>query len=112
MNNLEIITVPVIAGIVYFVMAVYKKLVSGQSQIWTNLIPVWASILGIALGLLAYFFVPDSIVADNVLAAILQGLASGLVAVGVNQVYKQATKASSDKQTKTTVQEDDKNDEA
>lgn len=91
-NVLEIASVPVIVAIVYFVMAVYKKLVTGQKEVWTNLIPVWASILGIGLGLIAYFFVPGVMAVDNVLSAVLLGLASGLMAVGVNQVYKQAAK--------------------
>lgn len=92
-NVLEIAGIPVIVGIVYFVMAVYKKLVTGKKEIWTSLIPVWASILGIGLGLVAYFCVPSVTTADNVLSAVLLGLASGLMAVGVNQIYKQASKA-------------------
>lgn len=97
-NVLEIASVPVIVAIVYFVMAVYKKLVTGQKEVWTNLIPVWASILGIGLGLIAYFFVPGVMAVDNVLSAVLLGLASGLMAVGVNQVYKQATKVENAKE--------------
>ena len=88
-SALEIISVPVIAGIVYFVMTVYKTLVKNAPAIWTSLIPVWAAVLGIALGLTAYFLVPEVMPAENALVAVLVGLASGLGAVGVHQVGKQ-----------------------
>lgn len=96
-NVLEIVSVPVIVGIVYFVMAVYKTLVKNAPAIWTSLIPVWAAVLGIALGLVAYFLVPEVMPAENVLVAVLVGLASGLGAVGVHQVGKQIEKAKEDK---------------
>ena len=86
-NALEVVTVPVIAAIVYGVMAVYKH------AVWTSLIPVWAGILGIALGVAAYFLVPEAMPADNVLSAVLLGLASGLSATGLDQVYKQIKKS-------------------
>ena len=88
-SALEIISVPVIAGIVYFVMTVYKTLVKNAPAIWTSLIPVWAAVLGVALGLTAYFLVPEVMPAENALVAVLVGLASGLGAVGVHQVGKQ-----------------------
>lgn len=96
-SALEIISVPVIAGIVYFVMAVYKPLVKNAPAIWTSLIPVWAAVLGIVLGLVAYFLVPEVMPAENALVAVLVGLASGLGAVGVHQVGKQIEKAKEDK---------------
>ena len=95
-SALEIISVPVIAGIVYFVMAVYKTLVKNAPAIWTSLIPVWAAVLGVALGLVAYFLVPEVMPAENALVAVLVGLASGLGAVGVHQVGKQIEKAKED----------------
>lgn len=96
-SALEIISVPVIAGIVYFVMTVYKTLVKNAPAIWTSLIPVWAAVLGIVLGLVAYFLVPEVMPAENALVAVLVGLASGLGAVGVHQVGKQIEKAKEDK---------------
>ena len=95
-SALEIISVPVIAGIVYFVMTVYKTLVKNAPAIWTSLIPVWAAVLGIVLGLVAYFLVPEVMPAENALVAVLVGLASGLGAVGVHQVGKQIEKAKED----------------
>lgn len=97
-SALEIISVPVIVGIVYFVMAVYKTLIKNAPAIWTSLIPVWAAVLGIGLGILAYYCVPEVMPADNVLVAVLIGLSSGLGAVGVHQVGKQIEKAKDDEQ--------------
>ena len=97
-SALEIISVPVIVGIVYFVMAVYKTLVKNAPAIWTSLIPVWAAVLGIGLGILAYYCVPEVMPAENVLVAVLIGLSSGLGAVGVHQVGKQIGKAKDDEQ--------------
>mgnify|MGYP001625399406 CR=1 FL=1 len=93
---LEIVSVPVIIGIVYFVMEVYKTLVKDAPAIWTSLIPVWAAILGLGLGVIAYFFVPTVMPADDIFTAILIGLASGLGAVGIHQVGKQIEKAKED----------------
>lgn len=86
---LEIVSVPVIIGIVYFVMEVYKTLVKNAPAVWTNLIPVWAAVLGLGLGIIAYYCVPEVMPADDVFTAILIGLASGLGAVGIHQVGKQ-----------------------
>lgn len=86
---LEIVSVPVIIGIVYFAMEAYKALVKNAPAVWTNLIPVWAAILGVGLGVIAYFFVPTIMPADDIFTAILIGLSSGLGAVGVHQVGKQ-----------------------
>lgn len=97
-SALEIISVPVIVGIVYFVMAVYKTLIKNAPAIWKSLIPVWAAVLGIGLGILAYYCVPEVMPADNVLVAVLIGLSSGLGAVGVHQVGKQIGKAKDDEQ--------------
>lgn len=94
---LEIVSVPVIIGIVYFVMEVYKALVKSAPAVWTNLIPVWAAILGLGLGVIAYFFVPTIMPADDIFTAILIGLASGLGAVGIHQVGKQIEKTKEDK---------------
>ena len=79
-NAVEVVAVPVIAAIVYGVMAVYRQLVAGKAAVWTSLIPVWAGILGTAIGVIAF-------------SAILLGLASGLSATGADQVYKQIKKS-------------------
>lgn len=91
---LEVVSIPVIVSIVYLVMAIYKKLVENKATIWTSLIPMWAAILGAALGVLAFYVVPEIVPAENVLVAIFIGMSSGLAATGTNQVFKQIKKSS------------------
>lgn len=87
---MEVVSVPVIAAIVYGIMTVYKNLFTAEK--WRRLIPLWSAVLGVILGVVAYYVAPEIIVADNILTAIEIGLFSGLGATGINQIYKQATK--------------------
>lgn len=93
METLEIIGIPAIVVVVYFVMSIYKKVVADKPELWTNLIPVWAGILGLALGLVSYYCIPAIMPADNVMMAVIYGIASGLTAVGANQTIKQIKKS-------------------
>lgn len=90
-NILEIVSVPVIATAVYWVINLIKYVVK-SNEIFMRLIPIIATILGAMLGIICYFALPDIIAADNWLMSILIGGASGLSATGVNQVIKQLTK--------------------
>lgn len=93
-NLIEITSVPVIVAIVYAALALYKHFVKVEK--WVRLIPLWAALLGVVLGIVAFYAVPEIIPADNVLVAILVGGASGLAATGTNQIYKQFTKDKDD----------------
>lgn len=96
-NLIEVVSVPVIAAIVYVFMTIYKNLTKDKAGIWTNLIPLWAAILGAILGVIAFYAAPSIIPADNVLLAVVIGMASGLTATGVNQIWKQLVKAAAEK---------------
>lgn len=91
-NAYEIAAVPVIVVIVYVFMAIYRKIVEGKAEVWTNLIPLWAGLLGAVLGIVGYWAAPDLIPADNFVVALAVGLVSGLGATGINQVGKQLKK--------------------
>lgn len=91
-NAYEIAAVPVIVVIVYVFMAIYRKIVEGKAEVWTNLIPLWAGLLGAVLGIVGYWAAPDLIPADNFIVALAVGLVSGLGATGINQVGKQLKK--------------------
>lgn len=93
---LNIVCLPIIVAIVYVVMAVYKHFVNGKNEAWTRLIPVWAAVLGAVLGIYAFYKVPQLMIADNVLCALLVGLVSGLSAVGFNQIKQQISKIGSE----------------
>ncbi|MCX4363133.1 MAG: phage holin family protein [Clostridia bacterium] len=88
---LELISVPVIAAIVYWVINLIKY-ATKQNEKFMRFIPLVAAALGAVLGIVAYFAVPNIVPAENVFVAILIGIASGLTATGTNQIIKQLGK--------------------
>lgn len=87
-SYLELVSVPAIAAIVYWVIAIIKYAVK-ENETFKRFIPLIAAGLGVILGVVAYYLVPGIIPADNVVVAIIIGGASGLTATGVNQIIKQ-----------------------
>ena len=79
----DIISVPAIMVIAYLVGEVVKA--SGIPNKW---IPIIAGIVGGAPGALALGVMPD-FPANDYITAVAIGIASGLAAVGVNQIVKQ-----------------------
>ena len=88
---LELISVPVIAAIVYWVINLIKY-ATKQNEKFMRFSPLVAAALGAVLGIVAYFAVPNIVPAENVFVAILIGIASGLTATGTNQIIKQLGK--------------------
>ena len=87
-SYLELVSVPAIAAIVYWVIAIIKYAVK-ENETFKRFIPLIAAGLGVILGVVAYYLVPGIVPADNVVVAIIIGGASGLTATGVNQIIKQ-----------------------
>ncbi len=85
---IELISVPVIATIVYWLINAIKYAVK-ENETFKRFIPLVAVGLGSICGLIAYYAIPGYIVADNVFVAIVIGGASGLSATGTNQIIKQ-----------------------
>lgn len=67
---LELISVPVIAAIVYWVINLIKY-ATKQNEKFMRFIPLVAAALGAVLGIVAYFAVPNIVPAENVFVAIL-----------------------------------------
>jgi len=88
---LELISVPAIAAVVYWVVNLIKYTV-GENETFKRFIPLIATALGIICGVICFFLIPSIVPADNVLVAIVIGGASGLTATGANQIIKQLTK--------------------
>ncbi len=95
MEYLELISVPAIATIVYWVINIIKYAVQDNEK-FKRFIPLISAGLGAVLGVVAFFALPSIISADNVCVAILVGGASGLTATGTNQIIKQLTKKDDD----------------
>jgi len=91
---MEIISVPIIASLVYSLIEIYKKIIEKHSiyEKLVRLVPIVSGILGIIAGIVFYFALPQLIPAQDILTAILVGGASGLSATGCNQIFKQLNK--------------------
>ena len=88
---LEVISVPAIATVVYWIIELLKYTTGGNEK-FKKFIPLVSAVLAIICGVVCYFAIPSVIPAENVLVAILIGAASGLTATGFNQVVKQLKK--------------------
>ena len=99
MEYLELISVPAIATIVYWVINIIKYAVQ-ENEKFKRFIPLISAALGAVLGVVAFYALPSIIPADNVCVAILVGGASGLTATGTNQIIKQLGKKDGDDESK------------
>lgn len=88
---LNLISVPAIAAVVYWVINIVKHAV-GENEKFNRFIPLIAATLGIVCGIICYYAVPSIIPAENIVVAIVIGGASGLTATGTNQIIKQLGK--------------------
>lgn len=95
MEYLELISVPAIATIVYWVINLIKYAVK-ENETFKRFIPLISAALGAVLGVVAFYAVPSIIPATNVCVAVLIGGASGLTATGTNQIIKQLGKGGDD----------------
>ena len=88
---LNLISVPAIAAVVYWVINIIKHAV-GENEKFKKFIPLIAAALGVVCGIICYYTVPNIIPAPNIVVAIVIGGASGLTATGTNQIIKQLGK--------------------
>lgn len=88
---LNLISVPAIAAVVYWVINIIKHAV-GENEKFKKFIPLIAAALGVVCGIICYYAVPSIIPAENIIVAIVIGGASGLTATGTNQIIKQLGK--------------------
>lgn len=91
MDYLQIISVPVIATIVYWAVNLIKYAVNNNEK-FKRFIPLISAGLGAVLGVACFYAVPSIIAASNVLTAMILGGSSGLSATGCNQIIRQLSK--------------------
>lgn len=83
---IKILGILAILGLVYIAMAIYRRLVKDQSNgVWRRLIPMWAVLIGMGLGLIFFESVPEVMPTTNLLTSIILGGITGWAAVGANQ---------------------------
>ncbi len=97
MDYLNLISIPSIATIVYWIINIIKYTLNNNEN-FKRFIPLSATLLGAIFGTVAYYVFPEIIPAPNLIVAILIGASSGLTATGFNQTIKQLSKYSEEKQ--------------
>jgi hypothetical protein len=86
----SIVTIPVIATIVYGIIELAKYLFSDKTDKKINkYLPIIAAILGGILSVASFFLFPEIIPASTWYSSLVMGMASGLSSVGVHQITKQ-----------------------
>jgi uncharacterized membrane protein HdeD (DUF308 family) len=88
----SIATLPVIAAAIYGIIEFLKYFVFAENETFKKYIPVISTVLGGVIGIVAFFAFPESIPVGTWYGSILIGCASGLSAVGINQIKKQIQK--------------------
>ena len=88
----SIITIGIISAAVYAIIECLKLLWLNDREDLKKYIPIIAAAIGGVLGISTYFVRPDVLPSPTWYGAIITGLASGLSAVGINQIPKQLGK--------------------
>jgi hypothetical protein len=88
----SVITIPFIVGLVYAITEVIKLFLSKKYPDINKFLPIIAGVSGIAISIIIFFVEPEIIPATTWYYSAIIGLASGLSAVGINQVGKQIKK--------------------
>lgn len=101
---LQFLCVPAITIAVYAVIAVINKAV-GENEKFKRFIPLLALILGVFIGVICYYALPEVLSASSLAMAIVMGGASGLAATGGDQIIKQLTKNTTSETTDTATEE-------
>lgn len=84
-------TIPFIVFVVYWVINLLK-LLTNYNEKFLRFIPLIATGLGAILGVIIFYAVPEVLIAENVLNAVIVGASSGLASTGFNQIFKQLSK--------------------
>lgn len=78
------------------VIAVICYLIGMGLKAWDSFddrkIPVLMGICGAVLSVIAFYFAPNIIPAEDIITAIAIGIVSGFTATGINQIWKQSNK--------------------
>lgn len=83
---IKILGILAILGFIYVAMAIYRRLVKDHSNVvWRRLIPMWAVLIGMGLGLIFFECIPSIMPTTNILTSIIVGGIAGWAAVGANQ---------------------------
>ena len=84
---IELVCVPVMTSSIYWIMATLKFAFKNNA-IFLRLVPLLSLILGAIMGAVLFYVVPDMIMSENIVIAILMGGSSGLTSIGAEELIK------------------------
>lgn len=84
----KIVGIIAIFLIAYAVLALYNKFAKKRGRIVRRLIPLWAMLLGIFLGIFVYSVFPEIMPAPSLFTSVILGAITGLAATGLNQLMR------------------------
>lgn len=96
--ELNLPTMPFIVLAVYLIIYI-MKFFTFKTDNQRKAIPPVSAVIGGIIGIALFYKLPDAIGAENIVEACTTGMASGLAAVGCNQVFKQFKKYSGEIET-------------
>lgn len=85
----SIATVPIVVLAVYGIIEFLKYFIIQKNERVHKCIPLFAACFGGIISVSVYFIAPEFVPVSHWFNALLMGVASGLSAVGVNQIKKQ-----------------------
>lgn len=88
----SIMTIPIVSACVYGIVEFLKYFFFEKNEKFKRFIPVFSALVGALITWIVFLVSPDLIPCAEWTGAILMGAASGLSAVGINQIKKQAEK--------------------
>lgn len=91
MTDLNALSIPMVAAFVYVLNEATKGIAKSFGKDINRYIPIFSVAFGLILGVGGYF-IPSMKMGDNIITAIIAGIASGLAATGSHQVGHQLTK--------------------
>lgn len=99
--ELNLPTMPFIVLAVYVIIYLLK-FVTFKTDSQRKAIPPVSAIIGGLIGIALFYKMPSAIAAEDIIEACTTGMASGLAAVGCNQVFKQFKKYTGETETEDT----------
>lgn len=88
----SVMTIPIVSACVYGIVEFLKYFFFENNKKFKKFIPVFSALVGALITWIVFLVSPDLIPCAEWYGAVLMGAASGLSAVGINQIKKKAEK--------------------
>lgn len=103
----QVCSIPLMLIIIYAILAIYRKIIGDTPSVWHKLIPLWAALLGMVMGMFVYTVFPEIIPVTSLFTAVILGLITGLATTGLNQLLRVFDKDTTNSKKENSVGEDE-----